>query len=64
MFKINNINTWTRCEVKNSVSIVNFEQVNAYWPMNLCYYYFEHVLKDTTLVSYYLHVKNQQGVKQ
>ena len=31
MFKVNNRNTKTRCEICFSVSIVNFEQVNAGW---------------------------------
>ena len=31
MFKVNNRNARTRCEICSSVSIVNFEQVNADW---------------------------------
>ena len=37
MFKVNNRNTRTRCEICSksccSVSIVNFEQVNAGWDL-------------------------------
>ena len=31
MFKVKNKNTITRCEIFSSVSIVNFEKVNADW---------------------------------
>ena len=54
MFKVNNRNTRTRCEIsaKYSVSVVNFQQVNAEWG---CCCNFQSVIIRCNLIGWQSH---------